>query len=68
MSERVFPGNAISEIKNNDRVIGGINKESTELAVNIYEKFSGGKIFKTSSNTAEMIKLSKYIQRWRILP
>ena len=61
--ERVFPGNAISEIKNNDRVIGGINKESTELAVNIYEKFSRGKIFKTSSNTAEMIKLSENTYR-----
>ena len=57
--ERVLPGNAIFEIKNNDRVIGGINKKSTELAVNIYKKFSKGKIFKTNSNTAEMVKLSE---------
>ena len=31
--ERVLPGNAMKELVNNDRVIGGINNESTEKAV-----------------------------------
>lgn len=57
--ERVLPGDAINEIKNNDRVIGGIDKKSTEIASNIYKQFCTGEILTTSSDTAEMIKLSE---------
>ena len=31
--ERVLPGNVIYELIHNDRVIGGINSESTEKAI-----------------------------------
>ena len=30
--ERVLPGNVLYELEHNDRVIGGINEESTEKA------------------------------------
>ena len=57
--ERVLPGNAIFEIINNDRVIGGLNNQATLLANSIYEKFSKGNIFPTSAKVAEMVKLSE---------
>ncbi|GAB1804722.1 nucleotide sugar dehydrogenase [Priestia megaterium] len=55
--ERVLPGNLINEIVNNDRIIGGINDQSTELAEDLYKRFVKGKIHKTNSTTAEIVKL-----------
>ena len=55
--ERVLPGNAMKELVNNDRVIGGINNESTEKAVLFYKKFVKGSLHKTNARTAEMCKL-----------
>ncbi len=41
--ERVLPGNIIYELVNNDRVIGGLNPESTEKAVDVLsDKFVKG--------------------------
>jgi UDP-N-acetyl-D-mannosaminuronic acid dehydrogenase len=42
--ERVLPGNVLYELVNNDRVIGGINRESTLKAMEFY------RIFTTASN------------------
>lgn len=55
--ERVIPGKTIREIVENDRVIGGINKESAELVRDLYSIFVRGEIFITDSKTAEMCKL-----------
>lgn len=55
--ERVLPGNVIVELINNDRVVGGINKESTLKAEEFYKTFVKGEIYKTNSDTAEMAKL-----------
>jgi len=55
--ERVLPGNAINEMINNDRVIGGINQISTEYTISFYKKFIKGKLFPTNAKTAEMCKL-----------
>jgi len=55
--ERVLPGQIIKELIENDRVIGGFNKESAELAANIYKTFVQGRIYITDSTTAEMVKL-----------
>lgn len=55
--ERVLPGNIIYELVNNDRVIGGLNPESTEKAVEFYSKFVKGVCHKTNTRTAEMCKL-----------
>ena len=57
--ERVIPGNIFNELLNNDRVIGGINLNSSIRARTLYEKFCKGKFFLTNSNTAEMVKLSE---------
>lgn len=61
--ERVLPGNVIFELENNDRVIGGINPESTDKACEFYSKFVRGKLHKTNARTAEMCKLTENSSR-----
>jgi len=55
--ERVLPGNVMYELVHNDRVIGGIDKVSTEKAVAFYAKYVKGKLHRTNARTAEMCKL-----------
>lgn len=55
--ERVLPGNVLFELEHNDRVIGGINYESSDKAIEFYSLFVKGKLHKTNSRTAEMCKL-----------
>ena len=57
--ERVLPGNIFSELRKNDRVIGGINRESSEKAKELYSYICEGQFFVTNPNTAEMVKLSE---------
>jgi len=61
--ERVLPGNIIHELVNNDRVIGGLNPESTEKAVEFYSRFVKGVSHKTNTRTAEMCKLTENSSR-----
>jgi UDP-N-acetyl-D-mannosaminuronic acid dehydrogenase len=61
--ERVLPGNVMHELVNNDRVIGGIDLESTEKAVEFYSKFVKGELHKTNARTAEMCKLTENSSR-----
>ena len=55
--ERVLPGNVMFELVNNDRVIGGVDKKSTEKALTFYRQFIKGDLHKTNARTAEMCKL-----------
>lgn len=61
--ERVLPGNVMYELVHNDRVIGGINQESTDKAVLFYEQFVKGSLHKTNARTAEMCKLTENSSR-----
>lgn len=61
--ERVLPGNVIFELVNNDRVIGGLNPESTEKAIEFYSQFVKGTLHKTNCRTAEMCKLTENSSR-----
>lgn len=61
--ERVLPGNVIYELVHNDRVIGGINPESTEKAIAFYGQFVQGTLHATNSRTAEMCKLTENSSR-----
>lgn len=61
--ERVLPGNVIYELEHNDRVIGGINTESTEKAKFFYRFFVRGTLHATNSRTAEMCKLTENSSR-----
>ena len=55
--ERVLPGNVMYELIQNDRVIGGINEESTQKAIDFYSKYVQGELHATNARTAEMCKL-----------
>ena len=57
--ERVLPGRIMVELLNNDRVIGGINEESTRKVKDFYKTFVKGEILETDSKTAEMCKLTE---------
>ena len=57
--ERVLPGNLINELIHNQRVIGGINYDSSKKAKAFYKLFVKSKIVTTDASTAEMIKLSE---------
>jgi len=61
--ERVLPGNVLYELEHNDRVIGGINPESSEKAIEFYSYFVKGKLHKTNARTAEMCKLTENSSR-----
>ena len=55
--ERVLPGNIMYELVENDRVIGGIDKVSTQKAISFYSRFVKGDLHPTNARTAEMCKL-----------
>ena len=56
--ETVMPGNIVTELQENNRIIGGLNGVSTESAVRLYDSFVRGEI-RTVSNptTAEFVKI-----------
>ncbi len=57
--ERVLPGQIIEELIENDRVVGGINIESTKKASEFYRTFVEGEVYETTARTAEMVKLTE---------
>jgi UDP-N-acetyl-D-mannosaminuronic acid dehydrogenase len=61
--ERVLPGQVIKELVQNDRVIGGITKKCSEIAIDLYKTFVEGDFIVTNSHTAEMAKLTENASR-----
>ncbi len=61
--ERVLPGQILTELVKNDRVIGGIDRRSAERARRMYESFVEGGIWLTDVTTAEMVKLMENTYR-----
>lgn len=57
--ERVLPGKILTEIVQNSRIIGGIDRCSAEMAKQLYEHFVEGEIYLTDATTAEMVKLAE---------
>lgn len=57
--ERVLPGQILRELIENDRVVGGIDNMSTELAAAFYQEFVSGEVLTTDARTAEMAKLTE---------
>ncbi len=57
--ERVLPGRILTELTENPRIAGGINKESAEAVRDLYKIFVKGEIFLTDATTAEMCKLTE---------
>ena len=55
--ERVLPGRIMTELVNNDRVIGGITPAASQAGAQLYQTFCRGKMLLTDATTAEMAKL-----------
>lgn len=61
--ERVLPGNILYELIHNDRIVGGIDEESSKKARRFYQQFVKGEVFVTNARTAEMCKLVENASR-----
>lgn len=61
--ERVLPGKVVEELVSNDRIIGGMTKDSTKKAQEVYRIFVEGELLATNSRTAEMAKLTENASR-----
>lgn len=57
--ERVLPGHIMRELIENDRIVGGINNESSKKAADFYRTFVEGEVLQTTAKTAEMAKLTE---------
>jgi len=57
--ERVLPGKIMTELVENDRIVGGLTPISTKKVIEFYHLFVSGNIFETDAKTAEMCKLAE---------
>ena len=57
--ERVLPGKIMTELVENDRIVGGLTKEATEKVTEFYKTFVNGEILKTDAKIAELSKLAE---------
>jgi UDP-N-acetyl-D-mannosaminuronic acid dehydrogenase len=61
--ERVMPGRLLQNIKEYDRVVGGINEKSAESAKELYSHIVEGELYPTDSLTAEIVKTTENAYR-----
>ena len=61
--ERVLPGHILQEVVQNDRIIGGIDEVSTQVAAGFFKTFVQGELILCHSRTAEMAKLVENASR-----
>jgi UDP-N-acetyl-D-mannosaminuronic acid dehydrogenase len=55
--ERVIPGKVFEELVKNDRIVGGLDDQSSQMTKELYECFVKGKIHITDATTAELVKV-----------
>lgn len=55
--ETVLPGNTLTELQENDRIIGGVDTTTVDDVVALYRTFVTGDIRTTDATTAEFVKL-----------
>ena len=61
--ERLMPGHLLENIENYNRVIGGMNKETTKTAKELYKYIVAGKLDETDCVTAEIVKAGENAYR-----
>ena len=57
--ERVLPGKIMTELVENDRVVGGMTPSASEKVAEFYKTFVRGDVIQTDAPTAEMCKLAE---------
>jgi len=55
--ERVIPGNIVSELRHNARIVGGRRSGDAQAAADLYASFVRGEIHLTDCRTAELVKV-----------
>ena len=57
--ERVLPGKIMTELVENDRIVGGLTPEATKKVAEFYKTFVTGEVLETDAKTAELCKLTE---------
>jgi len=57
--ERVLPGKIMTELVENDRVVGGMTPSASDAVSEFYKTFVRGEVIQTDAPTAEMCKLAE---------
>lgn len=57
--ERIFPGNALQEFMDNDRIIAANDETSYLLSEHLYKHVTKGTIYRSDTTTAEIAKLAE---------
>lgn len=57
--ERVLPGKIMTELVENDRIVGGLTLAATQAVAEFYRSFVRGEVLETDAKTAEMCKLTE---------
>ncbi len=57
--ERVLPGKIMSELVQNDRIVGGLTPAASIAVADFYRSFVSGEVLETDAATAEMCKLTE---------
>lgn len=57
--ERVLPGKIMTELVENDRIVGGLTTEATKIVAEFYRGFVRGAVLETEAACAEMCKLTE---------
>ena len=57
--ERILPGNALQELVENPRMVGGYNRESAEVVAELFRMVMKGEVLVTGSTSAEVAKLAE---------
>lgn len=57
--ERVLPGHIMTELVENNRIVGGLSNECAARAAEVYKIFCKGEIALTDAESAEMSKLAE---------
>jgi len=61
--ERVMPGRLLRNLREYDRVLGGLDKQSLSRAAEIYSRISDGEFHHTDLTTAEVVKTAENTYR-----
>lgn len=57
--ERVLPGNIMTELVENGRIVGGLSASATSMVADFYRTFVRGLVLETNARTAELCKLTE---------
>lgn len=61
--ETVLPGDTLSELRENDRIVGAVDGDDCVPVVALYESFVRGEVRTTDATTAEFVKLIQNASR-----